>query len=259
MSMKWDAKGYTQNFKFVHQYGEEVLNLLEIKEGMRVLDLGCGNGALTKKLALLGAEIIGMDASEDMLEVARVNYPELTFIQGDATSFTLDKPVDVIFSNAVFHWIENQEALLENVANALNVSGYLVCEFGGYGNGETIHSSLAKAFEKRGLKYKRNFYFPTIGEYSPILEKYNLKVTYATLFERKTALVGEDGMMDWIKMFVTQPFQTIESELAEEIRKEAVQDLRPKLYEDGVWYADYVRIRIKAQKIEGFRDSGSEV
>lgn len=251
MSMKWDAKGYTKNFKFVHQYGEEVLNLLEIKKGMSVLDLGCGNGALTKTLAEQGADIIGMDASKDMLEVARVNYPELTFIQGDATKFTLDKHVDVIFSNAVFHWIENQDDLLENVANALKVNGYLVCEFGGYGNGETIHSSLRKAFERRGLKYELNCYFPTIGEYSPILEKHGLKVTYANLFDRKTALVGEDGMMDWIKMFIIQPFQTMERKLAEEIRKEAVQDLRPKLYEDGVWYADYVRIRIKAQKIEG--------
>lgn len=250
MSVKWDAKGYTKNFKFVHQYGEDVLNLLEIKKGMKVLDLGCGNGALTKKLAEMGADIIGMDASYDMLEVARVNYPELTFLQGDATKFTLDQPVDIIFSNAVFHWINNQDDLLEHVANALNINGYLVCEFGGYGNIETIHSSLRKAFERRGLEYQHNFYFPTIGEYSQILEKHNLKVTYATLFDRKTELLGEDGMMDWIKMFVTQAFQNVERELAEEIRKEAVQNLRSKLYQDGVWYADYVRIRIKAQKIE---------
>lgn len=250
MRKEWNAQGYTDNFKFVHQYGEDLLNLIEFKEGMRILDLGCGNGALTKKIADMGAEVIGMDASRDMLEVARANYPELTFMQEDAVKFTLQEPVDTIFSNAVFHWINNQEELLERVSNALKLGGYLVCEFGGYGCVETIHSALQKAFEIRDLEYRRPFYFPTIGEYAPILERHRLKVVYANLFNRKTALIGEDGMKDWIKMFATQPFQGIDTALSEDIIDEAVQNLRPILYENGTWYADYVRIRIKAQKVD---------
>lgn len=253
MDNKWNAQGYTENFKFVHQYGEDVLNLLEVKKGMRILDLGCGNGALTKKIADMGADVIGIDASFDMLEVARTNYPELTFIQDDAIKFKLSEPVDVIFSNAVFHWINQQDELLDHVSNALKLDGYLICEFGGYGCVETIHSALRKAFEKRGLVYNHSFYFPTIGEYTPILERHHIKVLYANLFNRKTVLVGEDGITDWIKMFVNQPFQNINYELADEIRKEAVENLRPLLYEDGVWYADYVRIRIKAQKVDQLR------
>ncbi len=253
MNIEWNAQGYTDNFKFVHQYGEDILNLLEIKKGMRILDLGCGNGALTKRMAEMGADVIGMDASRDMLEVARANYPELTFIQEDATSFTLAEPVDAVFSNAVFHWINDQDALLEKVANALKPKTYLVCEFGGYGNTETIHRALREAFERRGLRYQQGFYFPTIGEYTPILERHRLKAVYASLFDRKTALVGQEGMMDWINMFVKSPFQNLKHELAEEIKKEAVQNLKPILYEDGIWYADYVRIRIKAQKVDKIR------
>lgn len=161
----------------------------------------------------------------------------------------IDEPVDCIFSNAVFHWIDNRYELIRNIARALKVNGQLICEFGGKGCAETIHSSLQNAFEKRGLKYKCIFYFPTIGEYTPILEKHGLKVLYATLFDRKTPLIGEDGMKDWIKMFVTLPFSGLDKELTEEIIEEAVQELKPALYENGIWYADYVRIRIKAKKI----------
>ncbi len=253
MNIEWNAQGYTDNFKFVHQYGEDVLNLLEVKEGMRILDLGCGNGTLTKRIADLGADAIGMDESKDMLEIARASYPELTFIQEDATRFKLSEPVDAIFSNAVFHWIEQQDALLEQVSNALKPNAYLVCEFGGYGNTETVQKVLREAFERRGLEYNNGFYFPTIGEYTPILERHQLKPVYANLFSRKTTLVGEDGMLDWINMFSKRPFQDINQTIAEEIKKEAVQNLKPLLYEDGVWYADYVRIRLKAQKVDKIR------
>ena len=250
MNIKWNAQGYTKDFQFVHQYGEDVVNLLKIEKGMKILDLGCGNGALTKKMADIGADVIGMDASKDMLEVAKSNYPELTFIHDDAVGFTLNEPVDAVFSNAVFHWIDNQDELLESISNALKMNGHLVCEFGGYGCTETIHSALQKAFEKNGLSYKRTFYFPTIGEYTPILERHGLKVVYAILFDRKTVLTGEDGMKNWIEMFVTQPFQNLDKTLADKIITEAVQNLKPILYEDGIWYADYVRIRLKAQKVK---------
>ena len=131
---------------------------------------------------------------------------------------------------------------------ALNSKGHLVCEFGGYGCAQTTHSDLQEAFEKRGLEYKSTFYFPTISEYTPILERHGFRVLFASLFERKTALIGEDGMKNWIEMFNTQPFQELDKSLTNEIISEAVKNLKPILNIDGIWYADYVRIRIKAQK-----------
>lgn len=249
MNIKWNAKEYTKDFKFVHEYGEDVLNLLDIKQGMKILDLGCGNGALTKKILDMGVDVIGIDSSKEMLEIARKNYPEITFIQDNAVEFTLDEQVDAIFSNAVFHWIDDQDGLLESIYNGLKINGNLVCEFGGYGCTETIHSALQKVFEIKGLKYKRTFYFPTIDEYTPILRKHGLKTLYAVLFDRKTKLIGEDGMKNWIEMFVTQPFEGLNESLKNEIIMEAVKSLKPHLYENGIWYADYVRIRLKAQKI----------
>lgn len=98
----------------------------------------------------------------------------------------MTEEVDAIFSNAVFHWIGDQEKLLKNISKSLKDNGQLVCEFGGKGCAETIHLALQNEFERRNLIYPRVFYFPTISEYAPIVEKSGLKVVYATLFDRIT-------------------------------------------------------------------------
>lgn len=133
-------------FSIVPQYGESVLNLLDIPPGASVLDLGCGNGVLTRRLADMGYRVIGLDDSSEMLEIAARTYPDLCFMHGDATDFSLPEPVDAVFSNAVFHWIDDQDALLERIALALRPNGQLVCEFGGRGCVESVHASLEKSF-----------------------------------------------------------------------------------------------------------------
>ncbi|HWR22932.1 MAG TPA: methyltransferase domain-containing protein [Feifaniaceae bacterium] len=246
--MEWDAQGYAKNFRFVSQYGADLLDLLEVKPGERVLDLGCGDGALTAKLHALGADVTGLDSSMDMLRLAGERHPHLTFLQGDAADFCLPEPVDAVFSNAVFHWILDQHALLNCVANALKPGGRLICEFGGKGNTELIHGAMRRAFTKRGLPYQNTFYFPAVGEYAPLLERHGLRVAYAALFARPTQLQGENGLADWMDMFLPRAFEGLPPSAAEEIRREAVEELAPVLRRDGTWYADYVRIRIKAVK-----------
>lgn len=106
-----------------------------------------------------------------------------------------------------------------------------------------------REFQRRGLQYIRNFYFPTIGEYTSRLEAHGLQVRYATLFDRSTKQVGEDGLANWIRMFKMLPFEGLDKVVQEHIIQCVVDELRPVLYKDGTWYADYVRIRIKAIKI----------
>lgn len=249
MNIEWNAKDYKRDFGFVHQYGEGVTELIDFRPGIRILDLGCGNGALTRKLQERGAKVTGIDASAEMLAIARKDYPEITFYQKDASDFTMEEKFDVVFSNAVFHWIDNQDGLLQSIAGVLEPGGKLVCEFGGFGCCEKIHSALERAFERRGLTYKRTFYFPTIGEYTPIMERNGLRPEYALLFDRKTKLSGENGMADWINMFVKLPFEGVDEGTAARIKAEAVEELKPSMCEDGVWYADYVRIRIRAVRV----------
>ena len=251
MNNDWNAKNYTNNFSFVHQYGEDVLKLIDAPAGSRVLDLGCGNGALTKKLQELGFQAQGMDSSEDMLTIARQHYPDIGFEYGDATQFTLPEPVDVIFSNAVFHWIdaEKQDALAAHIANALKPGGALVCEFGGKDCAESVHATLEQCFANRGLLYQRFNYFPTIAEYTAILERNGLRPDYAVLFDRPTPQSPGKTVVDWIEMFVRVPFRGMEEKQKAEILQEAENLLRPKLCRDNNWIIDYVRIRVRARII----------
>lgn len=250
MNISWDAEGYKSNFSFVPGYGQDVMGLLDVRPGMTCLDLGCGNGALTARLAAAGLDVTGLDASPAMLDLARRTYPDLRFVEGDATGFSLAAPVDAVFSNAVLHWIdaERQPQALARVAAALKPGGQFVFEMGGFGCAGTIHAALTEAFERHGLHYELAFYFPTVGRYAPLVEAAGLRVTYATLFDRPTPLVGEDGLADWIRMFDKTPFVGVAPELAEQIISEAVGSLRGDLLVNGTWYADYVRLRMKAVK-----------
>ena len=250
MNIKWDSENYLKNFSFVGRYGEDVLNLVDTSENVMAIDLGCGNGCLTEKLAEKGFRVLGIDASEDMIKTAKKLHSNIDFVMADAAEFDLHEKADVIFSNAMLHWIDanKQENTMSNISSQLKSNGQFVCEFGGKGNCEAVHSALETAFRKRGLIYPRTFYFPSIGEYTPILEKYGLKVTYAALFNRPTEQNTQQGLENWIRMFIKTPFENMESEQSDEIINEAVFALKERLYKNGKWFVDYVRIRIKAEK-----------
>lgn len=251
MNIHWDAQKYKQDFMFVPEYGAAVLDLLDAAPGARVIDLGCGNGALTAQLVDRGYRVQGLDASPEMLAVARSTHPELDFAPGNALDFVLDAPADAIFSNAVLHWIDadKQQAMLDHIASQIRPGGLFVCEFGGKGCAERVHATLERCFAAHGLTYRRTFYFPTIGEYAPMLEKAGFRVEYATLFDRPTRQNGPDGLADWIRMFDTAPFQGVDPALADQIIAEAVEALRPVLWQEDAWYVDYVRIRFKLRKL----------
>ena len=252
MNITWNAEQYDSNFSFVGRYGEAVVELLDIPQGSRVLDLGCGTGSLTRELQAKGWQVTGMDASPEQLEIARRTSPEIPFFQGDATDFSLAEPVDAVFSNAVLHWIDEnrQPDLLRCVHDALKPGGQFVFECGGYGCTRRIHEALAHVFSQHGLPYQMPFYFPTIGEYAPLLEKAGLRVQYAILFDRPTRLKGEHGLEEWIEMFVGIPFRVVsDPDLAAQLRREAAELLREELWKDGAWYADYVRLRMKAVRL----------
>ena len=251
MNIKWDADNYKDNFSFVAEYGKSVTELITAPKGSKVIDLGCGNGMLSRVLRDMGFDVTGIDASKEMTALAREKYNDIEFINADALSFDLDEKADVIFSNAVFHWIDadKQERLIKNIYRQLKPGGELVCEFGGYGCAEAVHGTLERLFGKKGIVYPRTFYFPTIGEYTPLLEKCGFITEYATLFDRPTEQKTSEGLTDWIKMFVKTPFEGMDSALADEIINEANDILRPALFHDGRWYIDYVRIRIRERRI----------
>lgn len=252
MNISWNADEYAEGFGFVPRYGLDVLSLLEGKPGMSVVDLGCGNGAITQRIADEGFDVVGVDASEEMIGRARAEHPGVSFVHADALSYIPDEPVDAVFSNAVFHWIDDHEALCARLACVIKPGGQLVFECGGYGCTAQIHGALNRSFTQRGLSYETGFNFSTIGRFSALLEMHGFLPKTALLFDRPTPLMGEDGMFDWMRMFVKTPFDAVgidpEGAEADAIRKEAVSALRPLLFVDGTWTADYVRLRMRAVK-----------
>ncbi len=251
MNIKWNADKYNRDFSFVHQYGQGVIDLIDFNGKSTAIDLGCGNGVLTKALKEKGLSVTGIDSSEEQLRIARELYPDISFIAADAVSLSVRNPVDIVFSNAVFHWIDKdkQQTMLSSISRSLKEGGQLVFEMGGHGNNSLIHSALSDVFERHGYIYIMPFYFPSIGEYSAMLEAAGMEVTYAVLFERPTELKGDNGLADWIRMFIRTPFSIIgDKEEENTIILEAADILRKNLFKNGKWYLDYVRLRMKAIK-----------
>lgn len=249
----WDTSLYESKHGFVWQYGESLLELLSPQPGERILDLGCGTGQLTEKIAIAGADIVGIDSAPAMIEKAKQNYPQLQFSVADARNFQFSKPFDAVFSNAVMHWILEPEAVIRCIYKALKPGGRFVTEFGGKGNVKAIATSLIQVLKDLGYSSPQTanpWYFPSISEYTTQIERAGLEVNYAVLFDRPTPLEGGDaGIINWLQMFASRFLVELSEEQKTQVLERVEQQLKPTLYRDEKWWADYRRIRVVAVKI----------
>jgi trans-aconitate methyltransferase len=243
----WDPKRYQQQHSFVWQLGASLIELLAPRPGERILDLGCGTGQLTSDIAMSGASVVGLDKSRDMLQQATQNYPELTFVEGDAADFRFEEPFDAVFSNAALHWVKDHGAAVESIARALRPGGRFVAEFGGKGNTASIMAALSDILgSEAGERCPWNY--PSIAEFAAVLEKNGLEVRQASLFDRPTRIEGEGAMENWLRMFCGSFFHGLEDSQTEAKLRMLVAHLRPAQYHDGGWTIDYRRLRVLATR-----------
>jgi len=245
----WDAALYQDQHSFVWRYGANLLELLDPQPGERILDIGCGTGQLTQEIARRGALVTGLDSSAEMLADARKQFPQLTFVLADAARFDFPEPFDAVFSNACLHWIKQKhaEGSVASIAAALRPGGRFVAEFGGHGNIAIVQAALRKVLGT-GADDRSPWYFPSIGDYAPLLERHGLEVGNASLFDRPTPLEGEDGLDHWLRMFGQTYLRPLSPEHADHVVHQLVEELRPALYRNGIWTVDYRRIRIVASR-----------
>jgi trans-aconitate 2-methyltransferase len=206
---------------------------------------------LTAEIAAAGALVDGIDQSPEMVAQARRNFPEQRFDVGDARTFTVERPYDAVFSNAVLHWIKPAAAAVERVWLALKPGGRFVAEFGGRGNVARVCDAIRRAMRQLGSdSFDALFpwYYPSIGEYAGLLETRGFDVTYALLFDRPTPLEGESGMRDWVRMFGGVFLGAVRPEDHERLFQHVEERLRPTQFYDGRWHADYRRIRVVAYR-----------
>ena len=253
--LSWNAGLYDRAFTFVSEYGEPLIDLLAPQPGERILDLGCGTGHLAQAIAERGAEVVGIDASPEMVAQARRNYPAIRFEVADATDLAFDQPFDAVFSNAVIHWVPDHEGVARSVAGALRPGGRFVTEFGGKGNIALLTGALEGALTHAGYPERaaRNpWTFPSIAEFTARLERYGLEPVYAALFDRPTLLEGkEDGVRLWLEMFAGDYLDGLPEAARKPIVREVEERLRPRIFRDGNWWADYRRLRVVARKPSG--------
>ncbi len=249
---KWNARLYDDKHNFVFKFGEDVVQLLNPRQGERILDLGSGTGYLTNVIAQAGARVIGIDRSAAMIARAHAAYPDLNFQEMSATDFHFDTPFDAVFSNAVLHWVLEKEAAIDNIYHALRPGGRLVLEMGGKGNVEDILVATRKVLTRH--KYYRNattqpWYFPSLAEYTTLLEKRGFRIQFAAHFDRPTQLQDtHNGIKDWIRMFGSAFFKDIPNTAIDTILEELQDTLKPTHFKNHTWVADYKRLRLEAIK-----------
>lgn len=242
----WQPDRYARNARFVADLAMPVVELLDPRPGERILDLGCGDGALTKKLVELGCEVVGVDAGPEM--IARAKELGLDARVVDAHDLPFKAEFDAVFSNAALHWMKRDpDAVVRGVARALEPGGRFVGEMGGHGNVAAITVALVAVLARRGVDgwAAHPWYFPTPDAYRARLEAAGLTVERIELIPRPTPL--PTGMDAWLDTFA-EPFlkRLPEAERAP-AKTEVVELLRPVLRdEQGRWTADYVRLRFKA-------------
>jgi trans-aconitate methyltransferase len=243
----WDPDRYSRNARFVSDLGAPVLELLAPKPGEQILDIGCGDGELTVKIAASGCRVVGIDSSPAQVEAARRRGLEVHVM--DAEHLPFKEEFDAVFSNAALHWMKNPDVVIEGVWRALKEKGRFVAEFGGYGCVATIAKALYAAMQRRGIDGDRlnPWYFPTVEDYGRRLESHGFEITWIALIPRPTPLPGD--LFGWLETFAQAFTSALPRQEQSEFLREVQEELRPNLCDaEGKWTADYVRLRFAAFK-----------
>jgi trans-aconitate 2-methyltransferase len=183
MTHEFDGKKYEKASAHQSEWGAKLITELDLQGTERVLDLGCGDGTLTARIAdlLPNGETVGIDASEGMIDAARPRERKnLRFVLMDIDRMDFIDEFDVVFSNAALHWVKNHRRLLLNVFKALRVNGKLRFNFAGDGNCAHSFKVIREAmfhdsFKKYFSRFAWPWYMPTVSEYERLVEQTGLR------------------------------------------------------------------------------------
>jgi trans-aconitate methyltransferase len=259
ITQTWNTEAYAANGRFVATLASGVVALLAPQPGEHILDLGCGDGALTEQLAATGAIITGVDASPTMLAAGRKHSlnsaHRFTVDQHDATTLPYHHQFDAVFSNAALHWIHGiagHQAVLARVHRALrpeNPKARFVAEMGGHGNIASIRIALQTILAPFHIDAEAAAasFFPSPSLYRRLLEDAGFTVQSIELIPRPTPL--PNGMAPWLNTFRNGVLDRLNPTDRATALNQTVALLEPVLRDaDGNWTADYVRLRFHATR-----------
>jgi trans-aconitate methyltransferase len=243
----WNLKDYQKFLSSVPAAGKILIDLLQAKNGEKILDVGCGDGWLAQKIQLKGCHVMGIDSSPEMIKAAKERGLNAELI--NAQNITFENEFDAVFSHATLHWVKEAELAIQRMSNALKPGGRLVAEFGVMGNVSVIEYALIKAITNAGYEGRalNPWYHLPPEIYKNLLEKNGLEIELMKLTPCMVPLM--DGMREWLQIFSKQFLIKIPLSQHDIIFDEAETIMRPILFDDkGIWHVDYVRLWVKAWK-----------
>lgn len=224
-----------------------LLELLEPTQDEHILDVGCGNGELTKEIAIRAARVVGIDIL-DSREYSCKNFP---FEIRKATDLDYNQEFDAVFSNLVIHLIKPPEQVISSVWNALKPGGRFVAEFYGHGTAKEIILALQEVMSPQNSSFDINkdfpWYLPTQEEYCNLLTSQGFTEIVNEIFPKKLDLEYGVDIRSWLEQI---PFNT---EMFNHINKEAIfenvqKKVSDQLFRNDKWFVNYQHIRIVARK-----------
>lgn len=248
---RWSAADYAKHAAFVPRLGDAVLRLLAPKPGELILDLGCGDGALTARIAEAGARVIGLDSSAEMVEAARARGIDAFVADAEAMDLARFGQFDAVFSNAALHWMLDPDAVAAGIFRALREGGRFVGEMGGEGNLATLRAALRAELIARGygMPERDPAWYAGAEEFTRLYLVAGFSDVRAELIPRPTPLPG--GVADWVRTFraglmdVAMVPEWEREDVAAAVEARVAPLLRQA---DGSWNADYVRLRFSMVK-----------
>ena len=242
---RWSADLYARHASFVPDLGVAWVEALGPIADLDILDLGCGNGALTKHLVDGGARVVGIDASADLVAAACERGIDARV--GDGCDLSFDAEFDLVFSHAALHWMKPPEPVIEGVRRALRPSGQFVADMGGAGNVALEEAALEAALDRRGLNGKaaNPWFFPTPDVYRVMLEQAGFTVDSIASFARPTRI--DSDILGWLETFAETFLSQVDLRERADVLAEVSDELGPRLSDSqGNWTLDYVRLRFSA-------------
>lgn len=257
---RWDPEDYHSHSPEQQKWGLELLNKIVLAGGERVLDIGCGDGRLTAEIALRvpRGSVLGIDKSHRMVRFAHENchpgvFANLTFLALDANDLSFHREFDVIFSNAVLHWISPHLPLLRRIEESLRKGGMFAAQMGGKGNASGILNGVHDLIGTRkwapyfrGFSPPYTFYSPE--EYGKLLAEAGLTVKRIELIDKEMVYNGSDGLSAWIRTtwlpYTRRVPDTMQADFVEEIVDTFISNCR--LRRDGIIPVHMVRLEFEA-------------
>jgi trans-aconitate 2-methyltransferase len=261
--MEWNPEDYARNSSAQLGWANELIARLHLAGDEALLDVGCGDGKITAAFAAAVPHgfVLGVDSSLAFIAYARAHYPpaanpNLRFEQMDARRLQSERRFDLIFSNAVLHWVDDHRAFFSGCARLLKPGGRLVVSCGGAGNAAGIVAAMDGLIAKeRWSAYFTDFVFPyhfnsTVG-YPEILAETGFTPTRLELVEKDMTHTGRDGLAGWVRTTWMPYTHCVPENLREDFIAEAVDAYlaRQPLDAQGRSHVRMVRLEIEANRV----------